>query len=197
MAEEGYIKFRCLFSEKNCVESQEIKEINFWRRRLCSIGLIGANENGIGFGNISRRTGDKEFIITGSGTGKYNKLGTEHYSKVIGWDIDKNLVECVGLISASSEALTHAAIYEKERSVKAVVHTHHNVLWSNLKNKYRVTADYALFGTPEMAREIQRFLNIDKSENIIIMGGHKDGIITYGKSMTEAGNLIVAQLEEM
>ena len=51
------------------------------------------------------------------------------------------------------------------------------------------TVKSALFGTTEMANEIKRIL---KSENlnpkVIVMGGHEEGIISFGKNIEDAFN---------
>ena len=55
MTEEGYVKFICDFKKKDCVSSDDIKEMNECRQKLYDSGLMGATEEGIGFGNISIR----------------------------------------------------------------------------------------------------------------------------------------------
>ena len=55
------------------------------------------------------------------------------------------------------------------------------------------------FGTPEMAREIIRlFRETDVLEKkILVMGGHKDGIITFGKDLDEAGGYLLAYINSI
>lgn len=54
----GLVKFNCHWTQTGPVISDEQFEIiNYWREVLYNMDLIGAYENGVGFGNISMRTG--------------------------------------------------------------------------------------------------------------------------------------------
>jgi L-ribulose-5-phosphate 4-epimerase len=134
-----------------------------------------------------RITGTDNFIITGSATGSYPVITTDHISLVTSFDIQKNYIECCGNVKASSESLTHAAIYMSPFNINAVVHTHHKALWHEFKGKFPTTAKNAAYGTPEMAAEIVKIImKPGRKESVIIMGGHEDGIITFGKNMLSA-----------
>ena len=51
---EGVVKFNCHWTQSGPVISDEQYEIiNYWREILYNMDLIGAYENGVGFGNIS------------------------------------------------------------------------------------------------------------------------------------------------
>ncbi len=53
---EGAVKFNCHWNQSGPVISDEQYEIiNYWREVLYNMDLIGAYENGVGFGNISMR----------------------------------------------------------------------------------------------------------------------------------------------
>ena len=64
-------KFNCHWNQSGPVISDEQYEmINYWREILYNMDLIGAYENGVGFGNISMRIrGGNQFVITGSVSG--------------------------------------------------------------------------------------------------------------------------------
>ena len=66
-------------------------------------------------------------------------------------------------------------------------------MWEKLLNIVPTTPENIEFGTPEMAWEISRlFKKTDvKKKKIIVMGGHKEGIISFGKSLDEAGNILL------
>ena len=68
---EGYIKFKCNWEKKGFFFPREaFSYINNWRQKLYNHDLIGAYENGIGFGNLSMRVDNTDcFIISGSATG--------------------------------------------------------------------------------------------------------------------------------
>lgn len=188
--DEGYIKFKLNWDERAFnFSDQDFLQINTTRKTLFEKGLIGAYPDGIGFGNVSMRSNENEFIISGSATGNLQKLSKEHYSLVTDYDIIKNSVSCIGLSKASSESLSHAIIYDVNHKVNAVIHIHHKDMWNCYLMDLPTTNIKAEFGTPEIALEIKKYAN--KSSGIIIMGGHPEGIITYGKSLFEAETILL------
>ena len=199
--QEGYIKFQCDWEKKNFTFSKKnFKNINEWRKKLYDHELLGVNMEGLGFGNLSlREENTNRFIITGSETGRHEELSKNHYARVTDYDISKNYVKCVGQVKASSESLTHAAVYESAPEVNGVIHTHHERLWKLLKNKLPTTNPEAEFGTPEMAKEIKRLMEQRevRIEKIIIMGGHKEGIITFGRDLDEAGGVLLKYFNQI
>lgn len=191
MIDEGYIKFNIDWEEQKLqLDSSQFNEINKCRNELFELGLIGAYENGIGFGNISVRTEGNQFLITGSATGNIQNLNENHYSLVKEYDLNKNEVKCTGLTKASSESLSHAIIYESIAGVNAVIHTHNLDMWKQNLDKLPTTNKNASFGTPEMALEIKKLLKTE--QGIIIMGGHEEGILCYGKTLKEAQDLLIS-----
>jgi hypothetical protein len=143
---------------------------------LLQLRMIGIDGNGIGFGNMSVRGGDAgEFYITGSGTGGRPQLSLADYAKVTAYDLEKNWLRCAGGIVASSESLTHAAVYESEPQVGAVIHCHANELWTRLLTRGVTTSADVEYGTPEMAFEVQRlFRETDvRDRQIFAMAGHR------------------------
>jgi hypothetical protein len=197
---EGVVKFNCHWSQSGPVISDEQYEIiNYWREVLFNMDLIGAYENGVGFGNLSMRIGkSNQFIISGSATGDIPELEPGHYVKVNSFNIDDNAVQCFGPLKASSESLSHAAIYMADQGTNAVVHVHELDLWNELKNKLPTTSDSMEYGTPGLAREILRlFRESDVIEKrIIIMGGDRAGILTFGNDMDEAMSVLMQHLKK-
>ena len=193
MIDEGYIKYQCYWDKISTITEADITELNSWRDRLYQLGLIGEYDNGIGFGNLSiRLPHSQQLIISGTHTGGIPHLTAQHYTKVTDFDWHKNYVVCKGEIKASSETLTHAAIYVAEPTVNAVVHVHHLQLWRKLLNKVPTTNPDCAYGTPEMATEIIRICqHSDRQPKIIVMSGHSEGILTYGRDLTEANELLL------
>lgn len=188
--DEGYIKYNLNwnktpfeFSDKN------FQALNNYRQKLFDRGLIGAYSNGIGFGNLSIRYHNLEFIISGSATGNFKTLTKNHFALVNKFDVETNQVSCEGFIEASSESLSHGAIYKVNNQTNAVIHIHHFAMWEKYKNDLPTTPPKAAFGTPEIAFEIANRANQDSG--IIIMGGHPEGIITYGKTLEIAYQIIL------
>lgn len=191
MIDEGYIKYHCHWHNHPSITDEEIVELNHWRTKLYQLGLIGEYDNGIGFGNISIRIPQsQQLIISGTQTGGIARLAVQHYTKVTDFDWQKNYVTCEGLIKASSETLTHAAIYVAEPQVNAVVHVHHANFWHKLLDRVPTTNPDCAYGTPEMAEEIIRLCQQEETQQqkIIVMSGHEEGILTFGNSLDEAGN---------
>ncbi len=191
--DEGYIKFNCQWLKEKSDDGINISDINLWRNRLHEIGLIGVYENGIGFGNISSRLENNHFLISGSATGSIPKPNKDHYTVVTDYNLEQNNLTCKGPIKASSESLSHAVIYECDPSVNAVIHVHSMKLWSELLHVLPTTNASVAYGTPEMAMEIKRLFEecaVEK-HSTIIMGGHEEGILVFGKSMDEAGDKIL------
>lgn len=194
MIEEGYIKYHCNWVYSPALNLDSISEVNLWRKKLHVMGLIGEYDNGVSFGNVSVR-GDRpgEFIITGTQTGGISCLTERHYTTVTDFDWKKNKVTCEGPVEASSETLTHAALYVANPEINAVVHVHHLRLWEILRHKVLTTPKDCAYGTPEMAQEIIRLCqesNLNE-QKILVMEGHKEGIVSFGIDLEEAASIIL------
>lgn len=191
---EGIVKFNCYWSQSGPVISDEQYEtINHWREVLFNLDLIGAYENGVGFGNISIRIGaSSQFIITGSSTGDIPELEPGHYVKVSSYNIDDNALMCSGPLKASSESLTHAAIYSADQGTNGIIHVHSGRLWDELMNKVPTTDPAIEYGTPAMAREMIRIFSTPEvfEKRIIVMAGDRGGLITFGNDLDEAADVL-------
>ena len=194
MIDEGYIKYQCDWQNETAIAKSDIIELNPWRDRLYQLGLIGEYDNGIGFGNLSiRLPNSSQLIISGTQTGGIPTLTTQHYTKVVDYDWRQNYVVCRGLIKASSETLTHAAIYHALPTVNAVIHVHHQELWQQLLRRVPTTKPQCAYGTPEMAEEIIRLCqqSSTQQQQIIVMSGHESGILTFGSNLDRAGETLL------
>lgn len=193
MIDEGYIKFNIEHRfEKIEIPEPIFTQLSNCRTQMFDRGWIGETPEGIGFGNISVFY-DNRFFITGSATGAIRELSVEGYAEVLKFDIEENCVESKGMAKASSETMSHAVIYKSKSSVRAVIHIHNTLLWENNIDKLPTTAKEVPFGTPQMAHEIQRIINNpdDFHKGIIIMGGHQDGIISYGETLNAAAEKLL------
>lgn len=199
MIDEGYTKYVVHWMDRRPVALPEVAELDRWRRRLYDAGLIGQyRDSGIGYGNISVRVGrGSEFLISGTRTGDRRHTGREHYALVIHADIEGNSVTCRGAVQASSEALTHAAVYALDLSTGAVVHVHDDVLWERLKGTTPTTDASVPYGTPEMAREFARLWRDGDfaQSGVAVMAGHESGIVSFGRDLQEATERVLALKE--
>lgn len=188
--DDGVIKFSLEWEEGPAPDFAELPSLMHWRDRMYDLGLIGFDEQyQVGYGNISILTGDRSrFAISGTQTGHIPKLAAEYFTEVTDYSIAENWLNCLGPVKASSESLTHAAIYEANPEITAVIHIHHDRHWEEWLGKVPTTDDKVPYGTPEMADEIHRlFREVPKDElKVIAMAGHQGGLISFGKSLEDA-----------
>lgn len=193
--DEGYIKFDCHWKNQPLAVNVPL-ELKKWRDKMHELKQIGHYaEINIGYGNISVKIPDG-MIISGTQTGDIFPIRNEHFTLVTHYDINKNTVVCKGPIKASSESMTHAAIYEADATIKAIIHIHNKELWVKLMDKVPTTRSEVPYGIPEMANEIFRLFKETSvsQDKIIVMAGHDEGIIVFGKDIDEAGETILKYL---
>jgi ribulose-5-phosphate 4-epimerase/fuculose-1-phosphate aldolase len=187
--ETGVVKFACEHRARTLPPLAELDALNEGRRELRRRGWIGVDANGIGFGNVSVRDGDSDcFYISGTGTGRLEELTSDHFARVSAFDFRRNWIRCEGLVVASSESLTHAAVYVSAPNVRAVIHCHSGPLWRRLLDVAPTTSAAAEYGTPAMAAEVQRlFRETDVLQHrFFVMAGHEDGVVAFGASNADA-----------
>jgi hypothetical protein len=199
MKETGSIKFNCDWQKTEPLPYYVIAELNHWRDQLYALGLLGENPEGIGYGNISMRYKENSFFITGSATGKLQRLTEAHYTTVTTYDLNKNSLTTEGPILASSESMTHAIIYETLAEINCVMHVHHYAFWKKLLQTHPSTNSGIEYGTPAMAREIQKlFKETDLAgRKLFAMAGHAEGIVSFGCNAAEAGQVLLDGLDAL
>lgn len=194
--DEGYIKYDSDWTEAPARHIEFAAELERCRRPLFIAGLVGEYaELGIGFGNISMRCpGRDQFLITGTQTGNLEHTTADHYSLVTAFNIKNNSVTCEGPVQASSEAMTHAAIYALDEAIGAIVHVHSRVAWERYLNKLPTTGPDIAYGTPAMAREFARLYSETRFgiDGVAVMAGHDEGLISFGSSLDQASARIMA-----
>ncbi|MGL5080330.1 MAG: class II aldolase/adducin family protein [Microcoleaceae cyanobacterium] len=192
--DEGVIKFECDWIVAEPPQTELLQNLMDWRDRLRQLELIGVDHQGIGFGNLSLRLHpSQQFIITGTQTGHLLKLEPQHYTTVTEFSLATHALTCAGPIKASSESLTHAAIYACQPAIQAIVHVHQAQLWQQLKFKVPTTRAEVPYGTPQMATEMFRLFQTEALavQSILVMAGHQDGLITFGPTLDEAGEVLL------
>jgi len=193
MSTEGYVKYSAEHKMAPAVETPNWALLNDARTRLHHLALIGANSSGIGYGNVSIRVKGNEFLISGTATGAVEKLSLNQYCLVRSFDLKQNHVVSEGPVKASSESMTHGAIYLSNPAVNCVIHIHSRELFDGmLRDHYPRTPAEAEYGTPEIASAIEKCVaEIAGSEGTIVMAGHDEGVIAFGPSVEKALNLIL------
>jgi len=195
-----YVKFTCEHAATELSPFGGFAELNAYRRKLVQLRLIGLDSNGVGFGNLSIRDGTtNNFYITGSATGGIAELTSADYASVVAYDFKKNWLRCVGAAIASSESLTHAAIYESDAKAGAVIHCHDSKLWTALLNQAPTSSKAVEYGTPEMAYEVLRLFKLTdvKSRKILVMAGHEGGIVAFGRDLEEAFAVLMRERKKI
>jgi hypothetical protein len=196
--DEGIIKYRQDFTFIPGLLEYEYASVERYRRILYGLRLIGAYDNGLGFGNISERkdyqrfhrTSKPQFVISGTQTGHLGKLTGGHYTRVVDFDIQRFVVTAQGKVRASSETVSHGSIYEMNPDIRAVIHFHHPVLWKYMSShNYDATGRWVLYGTYEMAMAVKDCVG-DGTQGIFVMKGHEEGGVAYGPSLSAALNII-------
>ena len=204
LEKEGVIKFQLDFERCNVVTPDMIREITPWREKLFQLKLIGQDPlryGGLSYGNISHRVKaeSEQFVITGSQTSHLPRLDVEHFALVEKSNINENKLIAKGCVKPSSEALTHSAFYMANPNINFVFHVHSASIWENAdKLGIPVTSSAVSYGTPEMAREIKKLFDSGElnSQYIVAMGGHRDGIISFGQTANQAGQSIIDSLNQ-
>jgi ribulose-5-phosphate 4-epimerase/fuculose-1-phosphate aldolase len=101
-------------------------------------------------------------------------------------------------VQASSEALTHAAIYELDAGIRAIAHVHSGELWDRLLDRIPTTSPDVPYGTPEMAREFRRLYRESgfAETGVAVMAGHAEGLVAVAGDIHEATRRLLDLLDE-
>ncbi len=184
---DGVIKYNQVFNQATPLPDAALDDLKYCRAQLYTRGWIGIDDDGIGFGNLSKRLhpyGNEEFIISASQTGHLKNLNNEHFTLVKSFNILENKLSAKGTFSASSEALSHAAFYSLSKKINFVFHIHAHVLWNKYLNILPTTFPNVPYGTPAMAEEIFRLFTSSNlaNEKVVITAGHQDGIFCFSET---------------
>jgi len=184
MIDEGYIKFNADWKETAAFEDTLLTDLIAVRQLVYEQGFIGVYPDEIGFGNISMRLKTwEEFYISGSKTGAIPIMDSKHIAKVTEVQVHNNCLSCIGPVIASSESMTHASVYRANPTIGAVIHIHSKVLWDRHKFKLPTTSADTPYGTVEMAAEVFDLVCNTGEQGILVMAGHEEGLIIYGKDL--------------
>ncbi len=208
--QEGVIKFRAEHQSGRLEErryGELVCKLIAWREILGLTGLVGqdpARYEGYGFGNVSARVGPpgaargrRSFLITGTQTAGDRCFGLDRFALIERYDYHRNRVVSRGAVEPSSETMTHAALYDTSPAIRCVLHAHSPVVWRRARELRIPTTDANIpYGTPEMAVAVQRLCDATALPEIRIlaMGGHEDGIVVFGRTPEEAGEVLLKWL---
>ena len=185
--DEGVVKYRAVHANGEIPRNAFIDRLDEVRTQLFDWSLIGVYPDGVGYGNVSIRSGSG-CIISGTATGGVRTLGLSGYCAVVEFNLRQNTVHTLGPVPASSEAMTHCAIYWADERVNCVLHIHNYKFWRMLLDRgATATAEEIAYGTPEMAEAIANCVQQKDAESgLIVMAGHEEGIVAYGATIGTA-----------
>ncbi|MCF7971617.1 MAG: class II aldolase/adducin family protein [Methylococcaceae bacterium] len=197
---EGVIKYHLDHRQTATNPDWPLSTMNSWRCLLYKLELIGQTPTrymGYGYGNISQRFIGEQFIISGTQTGGLTELSAQHYCLVEKADINNNSLYSSGSCKPSSEALSHASIYQQDPTIHCVIHVHSPEIWHATKElKLAHSAKNIAYGTPEMARAIGKLIHSEelKQRGLFTLLGHEDGVIAFGQDFPEATCALITAL---
>ncbi|MGL1937122.1 MAG: class II aldolase/adducin family protein [Fibrobacterales bacterium] len=194
--DDGYIKFNLKQTSAEPLADEFLTELIRYRQKVYALQLIGAYQSGVGYGNISQRTIDNQFVISGSATGSKEIVTAQDFCTVTECSIQTNTVEAEGPIEASSESMTHFLLYTLDHSINAVIHVHSLPLWGKLCGVVPTTGKDIPYGTPEMAYAVKDLYNNSSmsEKKIMAMAGHEEGVVVFGKSLDDAFITLMSNL---
>jgi len=196
---DGVIKYRSQRVAGTIALPAEWEQLNAARAQLFDLGLIGVTEQGVGYGNLSVRTQGDQFVITGSATGALRVLSAQHYCLVESFSVADNTVLCRGALDASSESMTHGAIYQANSRVRCVVHVHSRLLFDALLKGHALhTAADIPYGTPAMAQAVSGLVAAQPALPVLfVMAGHDEGVVAYGEDIASTIALILHSFQKV
>lgn len=178
-----------------------------WREILTRIGLVGQAADrygGLAYGNVSARVGPpsaargrRSFLVSGTQTSGKAAIGLDDFCVVTAYDPVRHRLESFGPVLPSSESMTHGAAYDLGPHVRFVFHAHSPALWRRRELLRLPTSDQRIaYGTAEMAREVRRLHGETALAElqILAMGGHEDGVLVFGRSAEETGQILLRHL---
>lgn len=195
-ATEGIIQYRLDYRPGDLPPGIDTEAIDRWFRHCRERALIGRDPDryaGFAFGNLSVRAAPG-FVISGTQTGGLARLRPDDLAWVIDCDAAANRLSASGRSRPSSEAMTHGELYRLLDRVAAVIHGHSPEIWHQADRLgLPQTPAVTTYGTPEMATQVATLAAaVDPLSGVLTMGGHEDGIVAYGASLDQAGELLLA-----
>jgi len=194
MSKEAYsgVKFETVFIEKASPQNPLLEELKKWCSIFHEKGLAPPYPGG-SYGNLSFRTKDNSFIITGTCIGLKNTLDDSCFTEVVLCDLQKKVISLKGMREPSSESFMHYLIYSNRPDVHAVFHGHNALITQHAAALgIPETLEKTSYGTVDLAESVLKIL--DKHSFIVI----KDhGFVSMAGSLQQAGNEALRWLEKV
>lgn len=191
---EGYqgVKFDVTYNKKVTLKNPEIEILALWCEIFHEKELAPPYPGG-SYGNLSFRTKNNSFIITGTSIGLKENLSNDCFVEVLNVDTSSKKILVNGTREPSSETMMHDAIYKVRPEINAIFHGHCCAIlnWARLLAlpETKKEQDY---GTVELVESV---LDIVSKKNFLIIKNH--GFIALAKTMNQAGDLSLEMLKKV
>jgi len=200
--QEGVTRFRLDHEYGPAPCYPDLSDLMRLRDELYERNLVGVTAEGVGYGNVSLKVGDTSanspsFVISGTGTGGMAHLEPSGYCMVTACDVERNRVWCRGPVAASSESMTHWAIYAANSRLGCVLHLHSQCLFDLLlrSGAPSTPSDHA-YGTPAMALAVRDHAATMPDGGILVMTGHAGGILVFGSDIATTRAILWQWLDD-
>ena len=191
---EGVVKFRVEHTNAPLPSNPVLADLICLRDALHERGLVGVNIQDVGYGNVSIRHNGNRFIISGTNTGRVPQLPQNGYCLVEDCDLLVNCVRSQGPVAASSESLTHYAVYAANPKIGCVIHVHSRALFETLLHGDAPSTPVDVpYGTPAMAESV-RLIAAAMPSGVIVMAGHDEGLLAFGKDCQTARAALMSHI---
>ncbi len=180
---EGVIKYSGRWRQGPAPCHAQLGELQRVREQLWCRGWLGVDLGGIGYGNVSlRAAAPGEFVISGTQTSGERHLAAEGFTRVLRAEPASGQLDVEGPCRASSESLSHAALYESCPAAGAVLHIHSAPLWMHALATRASTSKQAEYGTPALALAVSQVMRelAAPLSGVIALAGHQDGLLSWG-----------------
>jgi len=133
------------------------------------------------------------FLVSGSQTSGLKAPISKDFACVEAFDHEAARIVSHGEVRPSSESMTHAVLYKMNPDIRCVLHAHDAVIWDYARDLgLSSTPEDVEYGTPEMVLAVEAIARRLGGVGVFSMGGHRDGIIAFGRNEDEAGKRLIA-----
>jgi hypothetical protein len=182
------------------VAIKECLRVEKTRERLYSLGLIGAYDSGISFGNVSIRYKKKNsYVTTATQTGEFPKLNAKYFSLIKKIDIDKLNITAIGSSKPNLESIIDGVLYRLDENINAVIHIKNEKIVNFLLDTSCLNMGYCSCKANEIIEDILKvYKSIDPMlNNVFIIKGEFDGAVVFGKSLKHAEKTLYRIINEL
>lgn len=179
-------------------EASGYAEFKAWRSILFTLDLIGQHPDrngGYAYGNLSFAN-PPGFVITASQSSGTPTLEPEDLVQVTHASHSRFWIEALGSRPPSSDAMTHAAIYQMDPRVRFIFHIHSDEVWSvrDALNLPETPEDVAP-ASPEMAQAAAQLMQTHQSRPLVFAAAaDRNSIFALSHHIRDCGGLLVSYL---